>query len=61
VVRRGGPPLPGLRGQPGGEAFMEGSKVPSPRFLLLGRLSDLVEVSCAGADADPKADWVYWC
>lgn len=23
MVRRGGPPLPSLRGQPGGEAFLE--------------------------------------
>lgn len=39
VVRRGGAPLPGLRGQPGGETFFFGnrSKVPS-LVLLVGRL-----------------------
>jgi hypothetical protein len=27
----------------------------------MGRFGDLVEVSCAGADADPKANRVHWC
>lgn len=42
VVRRHRPPLPGLRGQPGGESFSELLQGSIFGDLLLGRIGDLV-------------------
>lgn len=44
MVRRGGPPLPSLRGQPGGEAFLERIEGSISGISSCGELFDLIEV-----------------
>ena len=44
VVRRGGPPLPGLRSQPGGEAFLEQIEGSTSGLSSCGEVFDLIEV-----------------